>query len=397
MKKGKWVNACLMTVISLMIFFCLPAYAGEVGVTDNSIKIGSVIDLTGPAAYYGKSQQLGTKIFMKGINDEGGINGRKLEYVFETNDMVPAKSIAAAKKLISQDKVFSFGVCSVTHTTVPLVPIMQKEKVPLIAPPAASTRLYIPPHRYVFPVYASYDGYGKLYVDFIVNNLKMKNAKIGVISEQTIMGKEVNKGLMSQLKMYGMNDPVDVIPYKAGAFDLSSHVNRLKAKNVDIVVLPGMLKSVVKICEEISKLGWKPIIIGSVSAADQKFIDMGGKHVEGVYVISTYYMLDSDRPAVVKFNRLAKKYYPDAKINTIMLTGYACSIILGEGIKRAGRNLTREGLVDAMETMKGYECGIIPPITFGPGIRNGSKSQAFFLQVKNGKFKDASAWMAPKE
>ena len=177
----------LVTIMFLLFGIILPPtnILAEVGVTDATIKIGATIDLTGPSAFAEVEYNKGINLYFRQVNEEGGIHGRKIDFIVEDDGYVVSKAVGNTKKLIERDKVFCLIATSSTESTLAQLPLLQKHKVPLVASHSMDEVWIVKPQKYIFPVNVTTNmAQGRHIVWFIVNDLSEKTPKIGIIKKE---------------------------------------------------------------------------------------------------------------------------------------------------------------------------------------------------------------------
>ena len=373
-------------------------WAQEEGVTDTTVKIGSINDTTGGLAAYGNTRVEAHKALINHINDQGGINGRKVIYINESDNYEPTKTVLAFKKLMEVDKIFCMASVLGVTNTMAIAPEVQSRKVPYLMIGGNSSKLFFPPQRYIFGIWPTYEHFQQIILDFIADELKMPNAKIAHIHQETESGRDSVRGMDAYLPKYPGMKLVARESFKYGTLDYSATVFKAKEAKPDVVVMSTILTQSAAITKEMEKIGWKPIVVMDAANPDPKLPALGGTSVEGAYIQANFPMMDHDVPGVLLMKEVIKKYFPDSKINPSPygLSGFIEMQLALEGVKRAGRNLTREGLIEAMHNaFKGVDIGSVPPVTYGPDKHWGS-NQSYFLQVKGGKLLKVTGWRAPK-
>jgi branched-chain amino acid transport system substrate-binding protein len=166
----------------------------EEGVTDTTVKIGSINDTTGGLAAYGNTRVEAHKALINHINDQGGINGRKLIYINESDNYEPTKTVLAFKKLMEVDKVFCMASVLGVTNTMAIAPEVQSRKIPYLMIGGNSSKLFFPPQRYIFGIWPTYEHFQQIILDFIADELKMPNAKIAHIHQDTESGRDSVRG-----------------------------------------------------------------------------------------------------------------------------------------------------------------------------------------------------------
>jgi len=396
----KWVYVLLAVVI---VFWSMNALA-EVGVTDDTIKIGVVSDLTGPTAIGGVGMADGIVSFFKDLNEKGGINGRKVEVIVEDCAYSPAKAVAAAKKLMAKDGVFALVSPWGTAPSTALFPIAKKQKIPIVPACSLATSVYDPLKRQVFAVGTNYVDQSLFVVDYIRNELGIKKPKIGLFCQDDDWGRDHLKGLEMARKKYDL-PPITMETYKYNAVDFKSQVINLRRAKPDVVLIASGIKSGAMFLKEAQKLNWKPTFIGSNTLGIIVTLQLAGEYGKGLLVVNIFAMPGEDIPGMKRLVAASKKYFGDkwmpaeAKIHPYYVYGWINAMVFAEGAKRAGKDLTREGLVAALESMKGFDPeGLMGPITYSekshgsPGFARMSKGN-----VAEKRFVPLTGWTAAQE
>ncbi len=399
MKKRKCNKGLLVIGFFLSVLMISGGIAfGEVGVTDTTIKIGNISDTTGPIAAYGGPRVEAVRALIKHVNDQGGIHGRKIILAHESDNYRPSQTVAAFKKLVEVDKVFGFIGSLGVATVMAIVPEIERRKIPYVLLGGNSGKLYYPPKRYMFGLWASYDDFMRILVDYTADDLKMPNARIAHIMQDDETGKDSHKGILKQMKKYPGMKLVSHQKFKRGTVDVSAQVANMKKANPDVVMMSAIFVSNAMIAKEIQKIGWKPKILMNASSGSALLMRLGGTAVEGAIVQVCQKLITDDLPAIRFYKEIMKKYYPNSKMNPTMygVTGFYEMMVGIEALKKAGRNLTREGFIDALESLKNYDIGgAVAPVTYGSKERLGTH-HVIHVKVQNGKFVNNTDWRAPK-
>jgi hypothetical protein len=186
------LHACMLSIVLVLAAGFTHA---ETGVTQDAIKVGVISDLTGPTAIGGIGMADGITSFFNELNEQGGIHGRKVQAIVEDCAYSPAKAVAAAKKLMTNDQIFAFVSPWGTAPTTALFPIAEKEKIPIAPACSLSTSMYDPLKKYVFAVGTNYVDQSILIVEYILNDLKAKSPKIALFCQDDDWGQDHRKGL----------------------------------------------------------------------------------------------------------------------------------------------------------------------------------------------------------
>lgn len=388
----------ICVAFAFIFFFSVVSLSyAEVGVTKDLIKIGMSTDLSGPLVFYGKKNLQGQKVYYESVNDQGGIYGRKIELISYDDEYKPSRTISNFKRLIYDDKVFALNQIFGTPPTLAVVPLTAKEKIPMVAPQTSAVQVAIPPKRYVFPVWPLLPYYGRIMIDYTVSDSKSKSPRVVLMYMDNEFGTQQVDGALEQAKNHGFKI-LDVVPYKPTTVDYTSLLLRVKNLNPDYLLLHSCIKDTASILLKAKEMAWTPKIIGMSCAVNQSMVKLAGDAVyfgKGYKAFYACYLADEDLPGPREFRAAMKKYAPGLKPDELIFQGYGAAKILCEGIRRAGRDLTREGFVEAMETLKDYSNSINGPVTYGPNYREGAQATRL-LKVSEGKFVAISDWIYPK-
>jgi ABC-type branched-subunit amino acid transport system substrate-binding protein len=159
------------------------------------------------------------------------------------------------------------------------------------------------------------------------------------------------------------------------------------------VIIVGIYPQTAKILSEIHKIGWKPTIIVNASAADPKLLELSGDAIENAIIQMNFSMISDDKPGVKEYRELMAKFAPGSELSNFgMWGGYVSARLLVEGLRKVGKDLTREKLVNALETITNFKTDILPPINYGVNDRTGG-SGASYSRVENGKFEPLTDWI----
>ena len=392
------LHACILAI--MLILSTGFAYA-ETGVTQDTIKVGVISDLTGPAAIGGIGMTDGITSFFNELNEKGGIHGRKVQAIVEDCAYSPAKAATAAKKLMTNDQIFAFVSSWGTAPTTALFPIAEKEKIPIAPACSLSTSMYDPLKRYVFAVGTNYVDQSILIVEYILNDLKAKNPKIALFCQDDDWGQDHKNGLEIARKKYNL-PPIAVESYKYDAVDFSSQVINLMREKPDFVILASAIKSGAMFLKEAYKLQWKTTFIGSNTLGLLATLQLAGEYGQGLLVLNIFAMPDEDIPGMKRLVAASEKYFGNKwkpaseKIHPYYVYGWLNAMVFAEGAKRAGKDLTREGLVKAMEAIQNFDPeGLMGPISFS----STSHGTPGFARMTNGdvgkkKFIPLTGWRA---
>ena len=374
----KFRNAFIAGVLATVALLCLSAMtatASDPGVTDKEIKIGGVVDLSGPIAFMGKGVSGGARTYFQYINDQGGIHGRKIKYLVEDDGYSPPKAVAAAKKLIDRDKVFCMFLVLGSAQSLAMYPLLERAGVPLVQPATQNSHIANPPKKYLFLADPNYVTQAKLGIEYALNELKMKKPKVGMVYQDDEPGHDYRDGVKETCKHYKLDLVADV-PYKRGTADFSSHVAKLKDSGAELIMMWTLVREPAGLLKQAAKVEYKPVWITAGPSTADIVLKLAGDAAfsgKGFYGTLLTYEQRPDYPPAAELYKVWPKYNKDSTPGFYDWYGWGSAKILVEGLKRAGKDLTREGLIKALETFKDYETGVFGPITWTPKKRYGNQ------------------------
>jgi len=363
------------------------------GVTKKSILIGTSLPLSGPAAAYG-AIAYGTRAYFDYVNAHGGVNGRKVKLNILDDGYDPARTVANVKNLVSNQGVFALTDVLGTANNLAARPFITSHKVPLVYPATGSSLMAHPLNKYTFAIQVNYTIEGKVLTDYAVKTLHAK--KIGVFYQNDDFGKEGLDAIQARATADGAT-VADAEPYTLGQTDFSPQALKLKGAGVDAVIIFAVPTPYITMVVTLSKVGFKAPILSSDVALAYVVVKALGPLAEGLY-FDNYAGLPFASTTKAAFFRKVENKYADLKlapIDTFAAVGFGAGQVLVEGLKRAGKNPTRAGLVKALETLKKWNGSIFGPLTYTAKSHAGL-SGSYIIQVHNGAFDTLTKYQYPK-
>jgi branched-chain amino acid transport system substrate-binding protein len=367
------------------------ALAQSQGVNKNEIVLGSIQDLSGPLAGFGKQVRLGMMLRADEINEQGGINGRKIRLIVEDSGYDPRKAVLAAQKLVNQDKIFAMIGHIGTAQNMAAMPVQFQKNVINFFPVTAAREMYEPFHRLKYSFAATYFDQMKIAVPKLVKEKDAK--KICTMYQDDEFGLEVFRGAEEGLKGIGMQFS-EVTTYKRGATDFASQMQKLAAAQCDMVVLGTIIRETIGGIATARRLGFNPTFVGSSAAYTDLIHKLGGPAMNGLYATMTVqnpYTDEASQPIRFWANKYKTKFNEDPTVFSIY--GYNALDTFLKAASKAGPNLTTDSFIKVMDTM------VVPPDifggaeqTFGPQKRLGSNATRL-SQLQDNRWKVVSDYM----
>jgi len=372
----------------LTLGFHVSAFS-EVGVSDDSVVVGCSNSFSGPLAFTGTELvKFGIETYFNYINEKGGVHGRKLILKTYDDGYDPTKAVSNTKRLVLQDGVFCILSPQGTSPIFATIEYLEQQKVPLIFPFQGSPLK----GKTIFTSFTFYPKEAEIVLHWLVEKKGFK--RIGMIYQDDKYGYLYRDQALETLKAMGM-ELAALESVKRGAIDLSAQMAKLGQANLDaliVILVPGPGAMVIR---EAKKAGWtKTHLIASGPLTDEKFIILSGNEGEGVWGFSLWPdPVHSQKPAVVEYRNILNKYAPGHTPNRYSLFGYFYAKLFAESLERAGKDLTREKLIKTLEGIKGWENGIISPVSFSDTDHEAQKD-GFMVEVKGNVFRPISGWLS---
>jgi branched-chain amino acid transport system substrate-binding protein len=320
------------------------------GATDTEIKIGNIMPYSGPASSYSVIGKTEAAYFNK-INAEGGINGRKINFISYDDGYTPPKTVEQARKLVESDDVLLIFNSLGTPPNSAIHKYMNQKKVPQLFVATGATKWNDPKNfPWTMGWQPSYQSETQIYAKYILKN--MPNAKIAVLYQNDDYGKDYLKGLKDGLGTKGLKMIVAEDSYETTEPTIDSHILKLKASGADVFVDLSIPKFAAQAIRKMAEIGWKPThFLNSVSASVSATMKPAGFD-NGQGVISAQYLKDptdpqwKNDPDIKAWNAFLDKYYPDAnRSDAFVIYGYAVSQTMVQVLKQCGDDLTRANVM----------------------------------------------------
>ncbi len=388
---NSWVAAMALFAV-LLVSATAPAWA-EVGVTDKEVVIGAGLDLTGAVANWGVNIKAGMEAVFNHSNEAGGIAGRKIRFIAYDHVYQPPKAVTNAKRLVERDKVFVMMGHLGTPTTKAIKEYLEEKQVPNIFPATAAS-IWTNSGRLHIGDLATYADQTWLIIDYLVKERQL--TKIASFYQDDEYGLDGHLAGKARLKQYGL-EYIAEVDYKRADIDFSSQAAKLKESGAEAVILQAVYREPPRLAEQCHAVGYNPLFIGPSPIVVEKTIELGGKHVEGMIGVEVYPLPTDPGPFLDQYRADMQKYFPNLALDTTNLYGYQKAALFVEALQRAGRDLTRESLLKAIESIKDWDPGWGLKYSYGGDDRRVMSRAARLVVVKDGKWTRMTDWMEVAE
>lgn len=354
------------------------------GVTDSEIVIGQSLGLTGPLAAMAPELVNIAKTYIDGVNAQGGVHGRRIRMVTEDDGYKPENSVRLVGKMIAQDHVFALANLTGTANVGAVLPLLAKENppVPLISPFTGADLLREPPINHVFNVRASYGDE----VEKLVQHLTTLGVqRISVLWMNNGFGKDGLAGARKSMEKRGLKLHSDA-PIQADSSDVQQAVQILSATEPDAIIMITAGAPTVAFIKAYRKVSRAARFYTTSVMGSQSTIQALGPDGIGVVVTSVVpFPWSQSMPVAREYREVLKKAGMEATVSFIGLETFINAKVMVEGLRRAGRDLTRPRFTQAMESMQRFDVGGFE-VDFGKGARQGSRFVDLTIIGAGGKF-----------
>ena len=350
----------------------------DTGATDTEIKIGNIMPYSGPASAYGIIGKIEDAYF-KMINEQGGINGRKIKFISYDDGYSPPKAVEQARKLVESDEVLFLASPLGTPSNSAIQKYMNAKKVPQVFVSTGATKFGdYKDFPWTMGWQPSYQSEGRIYATYILK--EMPNAKIAIMYQNDDFGKDLLKGLKDGLGAKAASMIVAEDSYEVSEPTIDSHIIKLKASGADVYFSMTTPKFSAQSIKKVSEIGWKPTYFQSNVGASVGAVlkPAGFDNAQGI--LSAAYAKDGsdsqwdNDEGMKKFYAFLAKYAPDAnKDDASVVFGYGHAQTVVQMLKQAGDTLTRENIMKQAASLKDFT-----PDTLLPGVKINTSATDFF-------------------
>jgi branched-chain amino acid transport system substrate-binding protein len=359
--------SCLCIAVAGALAFAAPATAQkryDPGASDTEIRIGNIMPYSGPASAYGVSGRAQAAFFKK-INDEGGINGRKITFISYDDGYSPPKTVEQARRLVESDEVLLILSSLGTATNTAIQKYMNAKKVPQLFVSTGATKFGDPKNfPWTMGWQPNYQSEGRVYAQYLLRT--KPDGKIAVIYQNDDYGKDLLKGLKD-----GLNGRMKIVaeaPYEINDTTPDSQVVSAKATGADVLVNIATPKFSAQIIKKVAEIGWKPLhIANNVGASVGAVLRPAGLE-NSLGILTAGYLKDSTDPALKddpefqEWSAFMDKYYPDGdKANASTVSGYGLAQTLAHVLMQCGDNLTRENVMKQAANIRNLRIKMVRP------------------------------------
>jgi len=349
------------------------------GVSDTEIRFGIVAPFSGAAQELGRQMKIGIEAAFNRVNESGGVNGRILRLISSDDGYEPSRTLAAVQHLVDQEKVFGFVGNVGTPTAAVALPYVLDHRMLFFGAFTGSNILrHDPPDRYVFNLRASYAEETAAVVRYLLTIRHVQPGQIVVFAQEDAYGDAGFAGVAKAFRSLGLNDAGIVrLGYKRNTIDVEQALAGLRAQKVPVkaVVMVASYRAAAKFIEK-SRDAHPDMIytnvsfVGSTELANELML-LGPRFAKGVVVTQVVPAVGNESSVVLEYKKALGTAFPGEPVDYVSFEGYEAANVLVEGLRRTGRAVDTEKLIDALEQMRKVDLGIGVPVSFGPSEHQG--------------------------
>src|SRR5579863_4954152 len=361
----------------------------DTGATDSEIKIGNIMPYSGPASAYGVIGRTEEAYFKK-INAEGGINGRKINFISYDDAYSPPKAVEQARKLVESDEVLFIFNSLGTPSNSAIHKYMNSKKVPQLFVATGATKWNDPKEfPWTMGWQPNYQSESHIYAKYILKN--KPDAKIAILYQNDDYGKDYVKGLKDGLGAKAASMIIAEESYETTEPTVDNHIVKLKSTGADVFINITTPKFAAQAIKKIAEIEWKPLhILNNVSSSIGAVMKPAGFE-NGQGIVSATYIKDvsdpqwNNDPGMKEFLAFLAKDYPEAnKLDGSVIVGYAFAQTMVQVLKQCGDNLTRENIMKQAASLKNFRSEVLLP---GISINTSATNFAPISQLQLERFK----------
>jgi ABC-type branched-subunit amino acid transport system substrate-binding protein len=362
------------------------------GITDSKIVIGTLAPTEGAMDGLGQAVKAVTAAFFDELNSQGGIYGRRFELKYIEAVGPPGAARANIERLFRDEQIFAITGGSIAGSEKELVPLMAQQEIPLIGPLTLYPQIELPMNRQVFYLLPGTDELARALIDFASHNAMLNNRRVIVVRSQSEINTSILAAVKDEIKKDRLSAPL-VYDYPPGRFDAATIIGQIGRSGRDAIFFLGDSEEALAFMQEAETLGWFPYMLLPRASGADLFVAPAGFNGK-VYLSFPTSPADQSDEGMKEFGALAEKYKFPPHHLAAQILAFSAAKVLVEALTRAGKDLSRENLIQALEGLYEYRTGLTPAITFGPNRRIGAiGAYVVTLDLKKKQFLPVSGWI----
>jgi branched-chain amino acid transport system substrate-binding protein len=380
---GLRLVASALAVSSLLLYSCGARAQSVRGVTETEIIIGSVTDLSSLGALQGVNNSDAIRMVFDDANAKGGVHGRRIKYIVEDSQSNVPRAVQAMNKLLNNDNVFITLANGGTPMNNANMPEQFAKNVPNMFPLTAARSMYEPYHRMKFAQFASYYDMTRAAMKYFADK-RGRRAVCGMLQD-TAFGREVTEAIAAQADAMGLKVMATTL-HKQSDLDFNAPVAKLKAAGCDVIILAAAVPDTSLIIKAVRRSGWDVDLVGQFVPYDMAIATLPGGVAQGFFCMTPGFVAYRDDPPriVAEFAKDYQRRF-GREPNFHGEAGYTAANVVLLALERAGRDLTVDSFIAAMEGIHDYQDIFGAELSLGPNQHHGS-TKSYLSVVKDGRW-----------
>jgi ABC-type branched-subunit amino acid transport system substrate-binding protein len=365
------------------------------GLTESSIRIGTVVAGEGPLVEMGQSVKAALEAYFEEINSHGGIYNRKIELRVAQSKSDPKIARSTIEQFIENEQVFAMAGAFIAGADKELAALIEEKEVVMVGPSTLYPETGFPMHRHIFYLFSGLREQAGVLVNFIAEKLQKQNPRFVIVSPDAGGPAGVPEAIEEQARKRGYKS-ITRISYSRRQLDAGALAKTLSDAGPDAIFFLGSAAEQAALLAAAGKLKWAPYVLMPGSLVGREILAAPDSFKDKLFL--SFPLLPSDQTAegVAEFLALARKHNLPTRHLATQLSAFCAAKILVEGLKLSGKELSREKLITTLEGLYDFETGLSPRISYGPNRRIGALG-AYVVAVDpiTRQFVPASNWITP--
>jgi ABC-type branched-subunit amino acid transport system substrate-binding protein len=366
------------------------------GLTDDCIKVGTILPSKGNLAELGQAIKRVLAAYFDEINEQGGLYHRRLELQVLDVPESRAMTTAHVKRQLQEQEIFALVGALIAGDEKELAALVENEEVPLIGPFALDPQIGFPLNRQVFYLFSGLKDQARALVDFAAPKIQAANHRPAIVYPENGIAPGAVEAVERQCQQSGWTPPAKV-SYQPGRLEAEKLVLRLSQEETEMVFFFGSGAEQLTFTQEAERRRWAPQLFLLGSLTGKEALDAPLSFTNKIFLAYPSLPSDQTRAGAMEYRALLEKRQLPAQHLATQISALSAAKILVEGLKLAGKDLSREKLIAALEGLYEFDTGLTPRVTYGPNRRIGALgAYVVTLDVEKKRFIPVSAWITPR-
>jgi branched-chain amino acid transport system substrate-binding protein len=359
-------------------------FAEEIGVDPAAkrVTVGGFTPITGPVPFYAILTHAADAYF-KSVNERGGIKGWNINYVTLDDGYDPARSVAAARRMVEEDHIFALVAAVGTATNVAVIPYAKESGLAMVGPIGGASAFFSEPN--IFPLLPDYGWSAASNAEYAINDLKLQ--KIALLWENDELGRSAKRGFDLFMEASKIA-PVESVSFEVKTTDFTPHLRRVANSGAEAAILFGSNANLAAALKAADRQGVKLTWFAPFFTADPSTYKLAGDLLDGVYFSSWLLPVDSQEPEIKAYREAVTKYYPSDPVGVFGLNGWSNAALFGSifgALVDSGKPINRANLIAVGNALSDAAVGGARKVTFTSTDHRGTRQEAI-LQAKGNSF-----------